>query len=266
MDRKLTFACARARRVARARRHGGDCRYRARRIRPRRDSELDPPRRNGAAHRAVASQYAAIARGADAYFKYLNATRRDQRPQDHLQGTSTTHRSPPRALPLTRQLVEQDKVFAVFNSLGTAHNLAVRPYLNAMKVPQLFVASGATTWGRDYAQYPVHDRLPAELSGRGMGLRQVPRAHRPRCHDRRPVPERRLRQGPPRRAQARPPAVEGEGDRRPAVRSITSPDVVVADGEAEVVGGRHPGDLRHSDVAIQAFQAAATSSAGSRSA
>ena len=33
-------------------------------------------------------------------------------------------------------------------------NLAVRPYLNALKVPQLFVASGATTWGRDYAQYP----------------------------------------------------------------------------------------------------------------
>ena len=55
---------------------------------------------------------------------------------------------------MTRQLVEQDKVFAVFNSLGTAQNLAVRPYLNAMKVPQLFVASGATTWGRDYAQYP----------------------------------------------------------------------------------------------------------------
>ena len=55
---------------------------------------------------------------------------------------------------MTRQLVEQDKVFAVFNSLGTAHNVAVRPYLNAMKVPQLFVASGATTWGRDYAQYP----------------------------------------------------------------------------------------------------------------
>ena len=57
-------------------------------------------------------------------------------------------------MPLTRQLVEQDKVFAVFNSLGTSGNLAVRPYLNQMKVPQLFVASGATTWGRDYAQYP----------------------------------------------------------------------------------------------------------------
>ena len=42
----------------------------------------------------------------------------------------------------------------MFNSAGTAGSLAVRPYLNTMKVPQLFVASGATTWGRDYATYP----------------------------------------------------------------------------------------------------------------
>ena len=42
----------------------------------------------------------------------------------------------------------------MFNSTGTAGSLAVRPYLNQMKVPQLFVASGATTWGRDYATYP----------------------------------------------------------------------------------------------------------------
>jgi branched-chain amino acid transport system substrate-binding protein len=45
-------------------------------------------------------------------------------------------------------------VFAVFNTLGTEANLAVRDYLNQVKVPQLFVASGATTWGRDAAKYP----------------------------------------------------------------------------------------------------------------
>jgi ABC-type branched-subunit amino acid transport system substrate-binding protein len=55
---------------------------------------------------------------------------------------------------VTRQLVEQDKVFAVFNSLGTDHNLQVRDYLKAQGVPQVFVASGATTWGRDAADYP----------------------------------------------------------------------------------------------------------------
>jgi ABC-type branched-subunit amino acid transport system substrate-binding protein len=45
-------------------------------------------------------------------------------------------------------------VFAIFNSLGTEHNLATRAYLNALKVPQLFVASGATTFGREYKKYP----------------------------------------------------------------------------------------------------------------
>ncbi len=100
-----------------------------------------------------ASQYASIARGADAYFKYVNA-------RGGINGRTITYRyvddgyNPAQSVPVTRQLVEQDKVFAVFNSLGTVHNVAVRPYLNSMKVPQLFVASGATTWGRDYAEYP----------------------------------------------------------------------------------------------------------------
>ena len=100
-----------------------------------------------------ASQYASIARGADAYFKYVNA-------RGGINGRKITYKyvddgyNPAQSVPVTRQLVEQDKVFAVFNSLGTVHNVAVRPYLNSMKVPQLFVASGATTWGRDYAEYP----------------------------------------------------------------------------------------------------------------
>ena len=100
-----------------------------------------------------ASQYASIARGADAYFKYVNA-------RGGINGRKITYNyvddgyNPAQSVPVTRQLVEQDKVFAVFNSLGTVHNVAVRPYLNSMKVPQLFVASGATTWGRDYAEYP----------------------------------------------------------------------------------------------------------------
>jgi len=100
-----------------------------------------------------ASQYASVARGAEAYFKYLNA-------KGGVNGRKILYKyvddgyNPAQSVPVTRQLVEQDKVFAVYNSLGTAHNIAVRPYLNSMKVPQLFVASGATTWGRDYAQYP----------------------------------------------------------------------------------------------------------------
>jgi branched-chain amino acid transport system substrate-binding protein len=53
-----------------------------------------------------------------------------------------------------RQLVQQDGVFAIFNSLGTSNNAAIRGFLNQAGVPQLFVASGASTFGRDYKKYP----------------------------------------------------------------------------------------------------------------
>src|SRR5262249_12830363 len=62
--------------------------------------------------------------------------------------------NPAQTVPAVRRLVEQDKVFAIFNTLGTSSNLAIRDYLNQLKVPQLFAASGATTWGRDAASYP----------------------------------------------------------------------------------------------------------------
>ena len=45
-------------------------------------------------------------------------------------------------------------MFAVVGSLGTEVNLAIRPYLNSKKVPQMLVSTGATTWGADWKQYP----------------------------------------------------------------------------------------------------------------
>jgi ABC-type branched-subunit amino acid transport system substrate-binding protein len=101
----------------------------------------------------VASAYRTVGLGAAAYFRYVNAH------------GGVNHRKiryiikddqydPGQTMDKTRGLVEQDHVFAIFNSLGTEHNLATRPYLNALKVPQLFVASGATTWGKDYKQWP----------------------------------------------------------------------------------------------------------------
>jgi len=100
-----------------------------------------------------ASAFSAVARGAQAYFRYVNAH------------GGVYHRKikyivkddgydPARTTEQTRELVQQEHVFAIFNSLGTEQNLAIRPYLNAAKVPQLFVASGATTWGKDYKQNP----------------------------------------------------------------------------------------------------------------
>jgi len=100
-----------------------------------------------------ASAYQSVAKGADAYFKYVNAHGGVNKRKIKYIYLDDGY-DPSRTVDQTRELVQQDKVFAIFNSLGTEQNLATRPYLNAAKVPQLFVASGATTWGRDYKQYP----------------------------------------------------------------------------------------------------------------
>src|SRR6201997_1868625 len=54
--------------------------------------------------------------------------------------------NPQKTVELTKKLVEDDKVLFIFASLGTAPSAAVRPYLNSNKIPQLFVASGASMW------------------------------------------------------------------------------------------------------------------------
>ena len=61
--------------------------------------------------------------------------------------------SPPRAVEQARRLVEQDKVAAIFNAVGTPSNTAIRPYLNEKKVAQLFVSTGASKWA-DPKKYP----------------------------------------------------------------------------------------------------------------
>ena len=100
-----------------------------------------------------AAAYASVARGANAYLQYVDSRGGVGGRKIEYQYLDDAY-NPAQSVQVTRQLVEQDKVFAVFNSLGTEQNLAVRDYLNQMKVPQLFVASGATTWGRDTARYP----------------------------------------------------------------------------------------------------------------
>lgn len=61
--------------------------------------------------------------------------------------------SPPKSVEMVRRLVEQDGVLAIYDPIGTAPNSAIRPYLNASKVPQLFVSGGASKWA-DYRHYP----------------------------------------------------------------------------------------------------------------
>lgn len=99
------------------------------------------------------SSVSAVTIGANAYFKYVNE-------RGGVNGRQITFRylddtyNPAQTVQLTRQLVQQDQVFAIFNSIGTEHNLAVRDYLNAAKVPQLFAASGATVLGGESSRYP----------------------------------------------------------------------------------------------------------------
>jgi branched-chain amino acid transport system substrate-binding protein len=61
--------------------------------------------------------------------------------------------SPPKTVECIRQLVEQDKVLCTFNTLGTPCNTAIHKYMNQKKVPQLFVATGASKWGNP-KEYP----------------------------------------------------------------------------------------------------------------
>jgi branched-chain amino acid transport system substrate-binding protein len=100
-----------------------------------------------------ASSAAAVARGADAYFKSVNAAGGVNRRKIVYKYLDDGY-DPSRTVQVVRELVQQDQVFAVFNTLGTNNNLAVRDFLNQSGVPQLFVATGANTFGADYKKYP----------------------------------------------------------------------------------------------------------------
>jgi branched-chain amino acid transport system substrate-binding protein len=99
-----------------------------------------------------ASSAASVAKGANAYLEYASAK--------GIFGRKVVYKylddgyDPSRTVLDVKQLVEQDGVFAIFNTLGTSNNLFIRDYLNQQQVPQLFVASGANTWGADYKKYP----------------------------------------------------------------------------------------------------------------
>jgi branched-chain amino acid transport system substrate-binding protein len=92
-----------------------------------------------------ASAYGVIGKTEEAYFNKINA-------EGGINGRKINFisyddgYSPPKAVEQARKLVESDEVLVVFNPLGTPSNSAIQKYLNAKKVPQLFVATGATKW------------------------------------------------------------------------------------------------------------------------
>ena len=93
-----------------------------------------------------ASAYGTIGKTLAAYFNKVNA-------EGGVNGRKITFityddgYSPPKTVEQARRLVENDDVLLILNSLGTAHNTAIQKYMNAKKVPQLFVATGATKFG-----------------------------------------------------------------------------------------------------------------------
>ncbi len=93
-----------------------------------------------------ASAYGTIGRADEAYFAMVNAEGGINGRKIKLISLDDGY-SPPRTVEQMRKLVEEDHVLLDFNSLGTPTNTAIHRYMNDNKVPQLFVATGATKWG-----------------------------------------------------------------------------------------------------------------------
>jgi branched-chain amino acid transport system substrate-binding protein len=92
-----------------------------------------------------ASAYGVIGKTEDAYFKKINAEGGINGRKINFISYDDAY-SPPKTVEQARKLVESDEVLFIFNPLGTPPNSAIQKYMNSKKVPQLFVATGATKW------------------------------------------------------------------------------------------------------------------------
>jgi ABC-type branched-subunit amino acid transport system substrate-binding protein len=104
------------------------------------------------AYSGPASAYGMIGKTEDAYFKMIN----DEGGVNGRKINFVTYDdgySPPKTVEQTRKLIESDEVFLIFNALGTPTQSAVQKYQNTKKVPQLFVATGASKWN-DPKEFP----------------------------------------------------------------------------------------------------------------
>jgi branched-chain amino acid transport system substrate-binding protein len=129
-----------------------------------------------------ASAYGIIGKTEEAYFKMINESGGINGRKIKFISYDDAY-SPPKAVEQVRRLVESDEVLVVFNALGTPSNTAIQKYLNAKKVPQLFVATGATKWndpkhfpwtigwqpsyqseGRIYAKFLMKEKPDAKIA------------------------------------------------------------------------------------------------------
>jgi len=123
------------------------------------------------------SGYSVVGKVAEAYFKKLNE-------QGGIHGRKVRlviyddQYSPPKTVEVARRLVEDDQVLAIFGNLGTAPNMAIQRYMNAKKVPQLFVQSGASQFN-DAARYPWTVPFLGSYQGEGRVFARQILASRP---------------------------------------------------------------------------------------
>ena len=105
---------------------------------------------------------------ASAYFDYINTM------NNGVQGRTINYLvrddvyEPPLAVDLTRQLVEQDNIFAMFNALGTPNHLQVIDFLQANGVPDMYLATGAIEWVKDPEARPLAFGSNPNYTGEGM--------------------------------------------------------------------------------------------------
>ena len=127
-----------------------------------------------------ASAFGTVGPGANAYFKYVNA-------HGGVYGRKIKYiwrddgYDPSRTLEQTRELVQQDTVFAIFNTVGTEHNVAIRAYLNAVKVPQVFGGTGASIIARGFKKYPWTMGYLPSFVGEGAIYGRYVVKHRPKA-------------------------------------------------------------------------------------
>jgi branched-chain amino acid transport system substrate-binding protein len=100
---------------------------------------------NVEAYSGPASAYGVIGKTEDAYFKMINDAGGVNGRKINFISYDDGY-SPPKTVEQVRKLIESDEVFLIFNALGTPTQTAVQKYQNTKKVPQLFVATGASKW------------------------------------------------------------------------------------------------------------------------
>jgi branched-chain amino acid transport system substrate-binding protein len=120
-----------------------------------------------------AAAFGSVARGSAAYFSYVNS-------RGGVHGRKIVYNylddgyEAARTVQLTQQLVEQDHVFALFDTIGTDNALAVRGYVNQQKIPDLFVGSGVSKIADDHAKFPwMMGYLPSFVGEGAMDGRRI---------------------------------------------------------------------------------------------